>query len=71
MSDYVTHNYACEHCSKSQDITFRLGDFIGWSDGSKYIQDALGYLTLDERELMLRKTCGKCFDSFYPPLDNG
>lgn len=69
MSDYVTHNYACEHCNNSQDITFRLGDFISWNDG-QFIQDVLGYLTPDERELMIRNTCGKCFDSLFPPLDN-
>ena len=69
MSDYVTHNYACEHCNNSQDITFRLGDFISWNDG-QFIQDVLGYLTPYERELMIRNTCGKCFDSLFPPLDN-
>ena len=69
MSEYITQKYTCHRCNGSQDITFKTDDFLRWSNG-EFIQDVLGYLTPDERELIVRDTCGKCFDILFPPLDN-
>ena len=69
MSEYITQKYTCNHCGGSQDITFKTDDFLRWNNG-EYIQDVLGYLTPNERELIVRDTCGKCFDILFPPLDN-
>jgi len=69
MSKYITKKYTCNHCGGSQDITFKADDFLRWNKG-EFIQDVLDYLTPDERELMTRWTCGKCFDIFHQTLDN-
>jgi hypothetical protein len=41
-------------------------DVAHW-EGGALIQDALGYLTADERELLISGTCGACFDNMFPP----
>lgn len=38
-----------------------------WRTGQiKYVQDAFPYLTPDQRELMISRTCGPCFDRMFP-----
>tara|TARA_Y100000310_G_C20387451_1_gene671140 strand:+ start:362 stop:508 length:147 start_codon:yes stop_codon:yes gene_type:complete len=39
-------------------------DFISWNNGS-YIQNAMPYLSADERELLISGTCGPCFDVMF------
>ena len=36
-----------------------------WVSGDKYIQEALPYLTAAERELLISKTCDKCWKKMY------
>ena len=39
-------------------------DVVDWK-GGKYIQDAMPYLSADERELLISGTCGTCFDKMF------
>ncbi|MCR8576445.1 hypothetical protein [Streptomyces sp. Isolate_219] len=39
-------------------------DFRAWQNG-KFVQDAFPYLTDDQRELLVSKTCGPCFDVMF------
>lgn len=60
----------CLHCGCKYTIMFNDEDLNDWISGGKSIQDALYYLSDDERELLISNTCGPCFDQMFPPLDN-
>jgi len=60
----------CKHCLANYAIMYNRDDMVDWLSGSKSIQDALWYLSADERELLLSSICGKCFNEMFPPLDN-
>jgi len=42
-------------------------DLSDWKSEKKYIQDAMPYLSDSEREILISKTCGECFDKMFPP----
>jgi hypothetical protein len=42
-------------------------DLSDWKSEKKYIQDAMPYLSAGEREILISKTCGECFDKMFPP----
>ena len=61
----------CVHCRRSFNILVNRHDLGDWLSGTLPIQDALGYLSSNERELLISQTCGDCFDKlFTPDLDN-
>tara|TARA_R110002020_G_scaffold100122_1_gene237058 strand:- start:218 stop:382 length:165 start_codon:yes stop_codon:yes gene_type:complete len=39
-------------------------DYKNWQEGT-LIQDALPYLTTDQRELLISATCGTCWDDIF------
>ena len=54
----------CLHCKKSSELAVNKQDIIDWT-GGKYIQDALPYLSSDDRELLISGTCGKCWEDMF------
>ena len=54
----------CNSCQKSYDLMVNYKDVEAWMNG-KYIQDAMPYLSADERELFISRTCGPCFDEMF------
>ena len=61
----------CVHCRRWFNILVNRHDLGDWLSGTLPIQDALGYLSSNERELLISQTCGDCFDKlFTPDLDN-
>ncbi len=56
----------CVHCNKNHDIWIDPADLTAWSSEGELIQDALDYLTQDERELLLSGLCGSCWDKLFP-----
>ena len=54
----------CRICKDLHHVQFNGHDYVDWQDG-KYLQDAMPYLTEDERELMISQICGPCFDSMF------
>ena len=54
----------CHKCDKSISVMVNSKDFISWNKGS-YIQNAMPYLSTDERELLISGTCGQCFDVMF------
>jgi hypothetical protein len=54
----------CWKCSNEHIISVELSDLVGWQNG-ELIQDALHYLTDDERELLMSATCGECWDILF------
>ena len=59
----------CKHCGACYALNFNSSDMYDWLSGTLPIQDALYYLSQNERELLLSGTCGDCFDKIFA-LDN-
>jgi hypothetical protein len=58
----------CNVCDYAQVIKTTANDIIAWGHG--YLaQEVFDYLAVDERELLISKTCGQCFDKIYPQLE--
>ena len=54
----------CVRCGETTVIKANVSDIVAWQ-GGELIQDVLGYLSKEERELLISKTCGKCFDDIF------
>lgn len=62
----------CNLCGIYYTIIYNRTDMVHWLSGQSFIQDAMPYLTADERELLISQTCGSCFNKlFSPDLDIG
>jgi len=59
----------CGVCSANHVIFIKMHDYIEWKNGAGFIQDLMPYLSDSERELLISKTCGDCFDRMFP-VDN-
>jgi len=54
----------CRMCGTVYTIAVEENDFYDWQNG-KCIQDAMPYLTADERELLISHTCGDCWAEMF------
>lgn len=61
-NDTVTVN--CRVCKESHTLMVNTNDLQSWATGS-YIQDVMPYLSADERELLISRTCGVCWDEMF------
>lgn len=71
-SDLVDPNQfwvVCQMCSVKYTFPVDPEGYYRWQFGGVYIQDALPDNTPAERELMLNRICGTCFDQMFPPGD--
>lgn len=59
----------CRMCGKSFNIVVDVVGYHKWEIGEKYIQDALPMLTPEERELLISKTCGECWNKMWGEYD--
>ena len=66
----VQVNTNCRKCGDGLSVTAGLEDLTRWRGGG-LIQNAMPYLTLDEREILQTKTCGKCWDLMFPETGYG
>ena len=61
----------CAMCGTLYAIMYNRQDMMDWLSGQGFIQDIMTYLSDAERELLISRTCGSCFDKMFPaPLDN-
>lgn len=58
------YQVGCQKCMGQFEIRGEDRDFIRWEEG-ELIQDALPYLSADERELLISGICGGCFDKMF------
>ena len=63
--DIRTVLVGCKMCGYLHAIQLSYSGEAAWRAGG-LIQDALPELTADERELLLSRTCGKCWDALFP-----
>ena len=54
----------CRQCNVSVELAVNINDFAEWHKG-KYIQEAMPYLSADEREILISGICGDCFDKMF------
>ena len=54
----------CVKCKNVHILLVNSDDFQRWKDGA-LIQDAMPYLSADERELLISSICGLCFDQMF------
>ena len=63
----------CLRCGETTVIKANVSDVVAWQNECKsnqygedgeLIQDFLGYLSKAERDLLISKTCKKCFDKW-------
>jgi len=60
-----SHNIVCGSCKQEYNIVADRNDMEAWLSGDKLIQDALGYLSGAERELLLTQTCNNCYQKMF------
>ena len=61
----VSYPVNCKYCRAEYSIVAERQDLEAWLSGDKYIQDALGYLSAAERELLISGTCNTCWSQMY------
>lgn len=54
----------CRMCQKAFPLQIDHKDIMKWENG-ELAQNAFPYLDKDERELLISRTCGKCFDDMF------
>lgn len=51
----------CFDCGKEVMVNVNVKDYVAWKRGA-LIQEAMPYLTADEREILISQICGECYD---------
>lgn len=54
----------CQGCGEIHELHVREKDVIAWKNGT-LIQNAMPYLSAEERELMISGFCSKCFINMF------
>jgi hypothetical protein len=60
----VTVVVKCRECDQSFAFGCTRQQFLAWSSGT-LIQNAMPHLSPAERELLISRTCGPCFDALF------
>ena len=60
-----TASVRCDHCEKVHTFGYSAQGFALWKNG-ELIQNALPELSAEERELLISRTCGDCWDEMFP-----
>ena len=62
--DNTTIQIICPFCGKVNEITVPTDDFIDWQCG-ELIQNAMPYLTPENREFLISGMCRECQDKIF------
>ncbi len=54
----------CRVCKNQVEMQVHAEDVAAWENG-ELIQNAMPYLSADEREVLISGTCGPCFDKMF------
>jgi hypothetical protein len=63
-TNLTTYSIKCKRCEETQYFLAKPIDINKWMEGVK-IQDALPYLTPDERELIISNICPTCWIDLF------
>ena len=59
-----TVEVTCRVCRRTAAFAVASVDLKSWREGV-LIQNAMPYLSADQRELLISRTCGECFDKLF------
>mgnify|MGYP003388263233 CR=1 FL=1 len=59
----------CRMCKVEHSLVVDAQDMFDWNSG-KLIQEAMPYLSREQRELLISGTCGDCFDEMCGDFDD-
>ena len=62
----MSHKIRCTECKTIHIIHTEQADYIKWKQG-EYISQALPYLSMGQREMLISGICGECYDRIYDP----
>ena len=62
--DYTIH-VPCVECHNKFDLQITKKDFDKYMPHQEPIQKIFWYLTADERELLISRMCGVCYDHMF------
>lgn len=54
----------CQRCNDLLWVAAKAEDFAKWEAGMA-VQNAFPYLSADDREILISRTCGKCWDEMF------
>ena len=63
MFDYAVGN-VCPFCSEAHIVEVRKEDYDAWLNG-ELIQNAMPYLTPDDREILISGICPDCWEKMF------
>ena len=55
----------CCLCKNYSIVSVHQTDFDAWQNTGKFVQDAFPYLSKGDRELLISKTCNKCWQDMF------
>lgn len=64
-----TMGITCTICSAGYSVQVYQKDYEAWRNGLP-VQDAFPYLSADQRELLISKICGTCYDKLCDEMEN-
>lgn len=64
METIITKAIECGECHRVFPISMTQEGYESWIMG-ELIQNALPDVSVENRELLISKTCGKCFDEMF------
>lgn len=63
-SSYILVNTECRMCGKTHSFRMVQKDLEDYQSGKIYAQD-IKYLSADERELLISRICGECYERIF------
>lgn len=65
----LTQFMRCRCCGKDHAIKMNADDFLKWKEGGELIQNAMPYLSVDDRELLISGTCKEGWARMFGETD--
>ena len=60
----------CRKCKTKVSFMVYADDWDSWRANEEYIEDAFWYIPPDQREMLLSRVCGTCWNKMFGDLDN-
>lgn len=69
MPELETVVVDCAVCHKQYILPISAAQVTAWRNGNALVQHVFSQLSADERELLMTKTCGTCFDRIFKDVE--
>lgn len=64
FADTIFVGRACPFCGNYHGVQVSEADYYAWQDG-KLIQNAMPYLSADDREILMTGICPECWNGMF------